>query len=177
MLDITFSLTITFFYCWLFINAARNKYNAIDDYAQIIAHFNIPGVSKHRFWVLIIMSAEISCAFAVALSLIFPTLILMPLALLSLYLWVIGGNLLSKRRHIRCGCSGSASQQTISLIHLWRLIALLLLLPIGLLDSLYRAVNSLDILTILLCSFSMIMLYCSSDILIENRYKLDTLRS
>ena len=157
------------------------KYNAIDAYVDIIEQFNITGITQDKRWVWLLIVIECSAAVALTASLLqpiwFPILLIIPIAVLMLYFSAIAVNLMQKRHHIKCGCAGAASQQTISAIHLWRLAVLLFLLALSALPSATSTLDGVTSLLVFSSSLLLILFYLTSDMLIENHSKLATLRN
>jgi len=93
------------------------------------------------------------------------------LALLTIFSGAIAINLARGRIHIDCGCFGPALRQELSGWLLLRNLFLMILAAVVILPESDRAVESLDVVTIVLGAMTLVILYASANFAIGNAPK------
>ncbi len=101
----------------------------------------------------------------------------MLLALLATFTGAIAINLARGRRNIDCGCFGPALRQELSGWLLLRNLALMVVAAAAMLPVNSRALESLDIATILLGATTLVILYASANVAIANAPKTRALEA
>jgi uncharacterized membrane protein len=101
----------------------------------------------------------------------------MLLALLATFTGAIAINLARGRRNIDCGCFGPMLRQELSGWLLLRNLFLMLVAAAVMLPGNSRALESLDIATILLGATTLVILYASANVAIANLPKLRALEA
>jgi hypothetical protein len=102
---------------------------------------------------------------------------LMLLALLTIFSGAIAINLARGRTNIDCGCFGPALRQEISGWLLLRNLFLMILAVAVMLPASGRAIESLDVVTILLGALTLVVLYASANFAIGNAPKTRALET
>lgn len=98
------------------------------------------------------------------------------LALLTIFTGAIAINLARGRTNIDCGCFGPALRQELSGWLLLRNLFLMLLAVLALLPESSRALESLDVVTIVLGAMTLVILYASANFAIGNAPKTRALQ-
>ena len=95
----------------------------------------------------------------------------MLLALLTIFTGAIAINLARGRTNIDCGCFGPALRQKLSGWLLLRNLFLMILVAVVILPENDRAIESLDVVTIVLGATTLVLLYASANFAIGNEPK------
>ena len=93
------------------------------------------------------------------------------LALLTIFSGAIAINLARGRTNIDCGCFGPALRQELSGWLLLRNLFLMILAAVVILPASDRAIESLDVVTIVLGAMTLVILYASANFAIGNAPK------
>ena len=101
----------------------------------------------------------------------------MLLAMLATFTGAIAVNLARGRRNIDCGCFGPMLRQELSGWLLWRNLFLMFVAAAVMLPANARALQSLDMVTILLGATTLVILYASANVAIANLPKLRALEA
>jgi hypothetical protein len=101
----------------------------------------------------------------------------MALALLVVFTGAIGINLARGRTNIDCGCFGPALRQELSGWLLLRNLFLMMLATTVILPTSGRAIESIDLVTIVLGGLTLVILYASANFAIGNAPKIRALET
>jgi len=96
-------------------------------------------------------------------------------ALLMVFTGAIAINLVRGRTSIDCGCFGPALRQQLSGWLLLRNLALMTIVAVVILPPTERAIESLDLLTIVMGAMTLVILYASANFAIGNAPKIRAL--
>lgn len=162
---------------YVFVVASLHKWQNIEEFRTTLANYQILPDTLLGAFIYIIPALELLCGIALIIPYAPSLAALFATALLSMYMYAIGLNLLKGRRTIDCGCGGTEQKQPISE---WLLLrnGVLLFLAYGTTVSVQaRELSWFDWVVVLLATVVGCLFYNIINQLLVNKELLKVLRS
>jgi hypothetical protein len=153
------------------------KLRDIETFEGSLANYQLAPTSMEKLLAYLLPMLECTAAVGLLLASTRAEAASMVLALLVVFTGAIGINLARGRTDIDCGCFGPALRQELSGWLLLRNVFLMILATMVILPTSGRAIESIDLVTIVLGALTLVILYASANIAIGNAPKIRALET
>ncbi|MBV1907723.1 MAG: hypothetical protein KUG78_00285 [Kangiellaceae bacterium] len=168
---------LSIFFLWLFVSAGLNKLNPqkFKYYVNLMTSYGWKNTNISGSLVMFVGLVEIAIGISILLPSTKHVAVISMVILLAIYIWNIEFQLYHGRKNLDCGCGGAAFNLKVSRHLVWRNLILILLASFCL--------NSGSVVDWSYWSFALligalsVIIYQSSEQLISNAQKLNTLRT